>query len=312
MRKTLLAFCFLSLNFLSAQEDPYFRQMENMLRTFNPAFNGIEDFDKRSLLLNFRDQFMNFSSGEPITFSATYGGRFDKLHGGADVSYLYDQIGLQKANWIGLKYDAQFALGEKTDLGIGARANFGFVSFDFGSAVTTAPDPILPTGIQKGTIIPDIDFGLMVTRGTSFFFSLSARHLTEPSATVKGPTGIDFDINTQYRTYYAMLGGRIERGKHLTISYAADYRQTGSTGHGEGRIEARWRFLYAGFFCVLDRWKDSNTGMPRYVNPYGFTFGFSRKDGRLHIISSYEPAYINNSFGSSFETGVKYVFGKKD
>lgn len=295
---------------LHAQEDPNFRQAENLLRNFNPAFNGLEDFDKRSIMVSFRHQ-IDKIAGAPLTFAGSYGGHFDKLHGGADISYTFDRIGYQTTSWVGLKYDAQFKLGEKFNLGFGTRVSSGFIKFNFDSLHPFTPDPALPTGIQHDVIIPDVDFGLMLTSGKAFFFSLSARHLTEPYATATAPNGDQMKYGDQYRTFYAQLGGDIKAGEHWQFKYAADYRMTAQTGYGEARAEVHWRFLYASFYCVLDKWKDEY-GNAKYLNPYGFSVGFSRTKGKFHWINSYEPEFDKSGFGSGVESGMKYVFRKKD
>lgn len=298
----LLVFAAFSINAFAGL-DPYYRQMDNLLRMYNPSYAGLRDFGKKSFLLNFRNQWTNLSSGRPITFAAVFGGYFEKLHGALDGSYMYDQIGLGKNHWISLKYAYNARLGEESNLNLGLRTTLGLVSKDFGTCDPASPFVCEFEGKYKGAM-PDFDAGLMYNWGTKLYVSLSARHLTEPSVKAKSKLGSEFNVEKEYLTYYALAGSDFKLGEHGTFTAALDYRYTGSTGQGNARAEARWRFIYGGFYCVLDKWKN-------YASPYGFTFGFSREKGRLHALTSYEPSTVNG-FGGTLEAGMKYVFGKKD
>ncbi|TND09860.1 MAG: hypothetical protein FD123_788 [Bacteroidetes bacterium] len=304
MKKVLLYLVLaVSLNSF-AGSDPYFRQMENLLRMYNPSYAGLQDFGQRSFLLNVRNQWMDFQQGKPMSVSAVFGGYYEKLKGAVDGSYMYDQLGIYKNHWISLKYAYSAKLGEESNLNLGLRTTLGLINADFGSCPTNIPNYICEfEGRHKG-VIPDFDAGLMYNWGTKLFVSLSARHLTQPSAKIKSLQGNEFDLGKQYLTYYALAGSDFNIGEHGSFIAALDYRYSGNTGQGNVRADARWRFIYGGFYCVLDDWNN-------YVSPYGFTLGFSKKEGKLHLLSSFEPSTVDG-FGSTLEAGMKYVFGKKD
>lgn len=301
MKKILLLLTLTISVQLAAGSDPYFRQAENILRHYNPAYTGLLDAKNKSLLLSFRNQWMDFRDGAPMTFSTTFGGTFEKLHGAVDGSYMFDRNGVYQNHWMSLKYAFNAKLGEHLNLNLGGRASLALISADFGTC------PAIPNyvceleGVHKGAI-PDFDAGMMLTHTDKFFFGISARHLTEPETKMKTLQGTELNLDKEYLTYYALMGTSLPVGDHGTFTASGNYRYSGTDGVGEVIADFRWRFIRAGAYCVLDNWDN-------IANPYGFSIGFSKKEGRMHLLSSFEPSHIAG-FGPTLEAGAKFIFGK--
>lgn len=302
MKKLLLLVAVTASLQLAAGTDPYFRQAENILRYYNPAYTGLLDAKNKSLLLSFRNQWMDFRDGAPMTFSTTFGGHFEKLKGAVDGTYMFDRIGVYQNHWLSVKYAFNAKLGEHMNLNIGGRASLALINADFGPCLATSPaTPCEIEGVHKAAI-PDFDAGLMLTHTDKFFLGLSARHLTEPSAKMTTLQGNELNLDKEYLTYYALMGTTLPVGEHGTFTASGNYRHTGNNGVGEVIADYRWRFIRAGAYCIIDNWNN-------HANPYGFTIGFSKKEGRLHLLTGFEPEHIDG-FGSTFEAGAKFIFGK--
>lgn len=301
MKKILLVFAVTVSLQLAAGSDPYFRQAENILRYYNPAYTGLLDAKNKSLLLSFRNQWMDFRDGAPMTFSTTFGGYFEKLKGAVDGTYMFDRNGVYQNHWLSMKYAFNARLGEHMNLNIGGRASLALINADFGPCIT-APNYVCEIeGVHKAAI-PDFDAGLMLTHTDKFFLGLSARHLTEPEAKMTSLQGTEKNLNKEYLTYYALMGTTLRVGDHGTFTASGNYRHSGNDGVGEVIADFRWRFIRAGAYCIIDKWDN-------VANPYGFTIGFSKKEGRLHLLTGFEPSYSQGS-STSFEAGAKYIFGK--
>ncbi len=196
---------------LYGQEDPQYSHYMFNKMVYNPGAVGSANVLDATML--FRNQWLGFSEGTPLTQNLAVHMPVRPLHGGLGLHVVNDLIGVERNTSVRLAY-AYIHNFDFGNLAFGINGGISQSAMDGsrlrapdGSYEPNTPqnhnDDLIPDILVTG-IRPDFDFGVYFTRNT-LYAGVSMKHLIEPT--------VEYDVSNlgtvkikQIRHYYAMAG----------------------------------------------------------------------------------------------------------
>lgn len=198
MRIKIILVIFLFIGQSYAQQEPQFTMHWNNYSLYNPAATGL--FNKHFASVCGRHQWTGFGGG-PITVSAVYDFKWNKINSGIGINYVYNQLGFEKNNEINLNYSYQIDF--KKDRVLNSGVSFGILkkSIDFSKFIYFDPnDPLLTANSVKTDYFFNINFGL-IFKTPHFLFGLSTTQLNESeSEKLNFKNNRHYHITSSYNT----------------------------------------------------------------------------------------------------------------
>lgn len=180
-----------------AQQDMQFTHFKEYALFYNPAYAGVGDGVCGDLIG--RNQWAGLN-GAPKTvfFDVRYAS--EKLHGGAGLTVVNDQLGFQKQTYVNASYSYKREIQNVGKLYVGISMAINKASWNGGFIPPQSyNDPNIPFGGYSSSVI-NSSVGMYYTRD-KLFMGLSATNLNE--GVFKGSS--QFNFNT-VRHYYVLAG----------------------------------------------------------------------------------------------------------
>lgn len=263
MRKLLLVLFVFTINFGFAQQDAQFSMnMFNRLPV-NPGYAGMNNSICANLLG--RKQWVGFS-GAPTTALLALDAPVKILRGGAGLTIISDQLGVDKTINAKVAYSFHLDLGPGK-LGIGVDAGILNKSLDPSGFKSTDPIGGDMAIIRNSASDLLADFGLglhYVTNDEKLFFGLSSTHLSESKAQ---------SLNlTMARHYYVIGGYNYELSPSLMLRPSVFIKTDAASAQVDFNVNALYNnLIWAG---VSYRISDAISAMAG-LNYQSFRFGYS-------------------------------------
>lgn len=203
----------------TAQQDPQFSQNMNNKLFVNPAFAGASDAFCIGLL--YRTQWTSFD-GAPKTGVLSLDAPLRSINSGLGLTVMTDKIGFENTLQAKLAYAYRFNVGATGKLGVGVDVGFLQKKLNGDFIFNDPNDPIIPTGAESGSNIPDLGAGLYYNND-KLYLGVSATHLLAPE--------IDLStVNYTYaRHYYGMAGYKIDLSPSLALTPSVFAKYDGTT-----------------------------------------------------------------------------------
>ena len=204
----LVAFLFIAMAGVRAQQAPIFTNYNNSYTYINPGFAGLSE--GVNVLGIYRQQWMGFTDNEgndiaPTTLLVTGDMPVRALGGGISLSVLNDQLGFEKNTNVGLGYSYHIDMGGST-LGLGVSVSLLNRAVDFGALIPgQTGDPLLNQLGEESGMLFDLSAGAFWQIPESFYLGVSAINLLNTTGKALGNDQTAASFSTD-RTLYFVAG----------------------------------------------------------------------------------------------------------
>ena len=204
----LIAFLFIAMAGVRAQQAPIFTNYNNSYTYINPGFAGLSE--GVNLLGIYRQQWAGFMDNDgnniaPTTLLVTGDMPMRALGGGISVSVLNDQLGFEKNTNVGLGYSYHIDMGGST-MGLGVSVSLLNRTVNFGSLVPgQTGDPLLSQLGEESGMLVDLSVGAFWQIPESFYVGVSAINLLNTTGKALGDDQTAASFTTD-RTLYFVAG----------------------------------------------------------------------------------------------------------
>ena len=204
----LVAFLFIAMAGVRAQQAPIFTNYNNSYTYINPGFAGLSE--GVNVLGIYRQQWAGFTNTEgtdiaPTTLLVTGDMPIKALGGGISFSVLNDQLGFEKNTNVGLGYSYHIDMGGST-MGLGVSVSLLNRTVDFGALVPgQTGDPLLSQLGEESGMLFDLSAGAFWQIPESFYVGVSAINLLNTTGKALGDDQTAASFTTD-RTLYFVAG----------------------------------------------------------------------------------------------------------
>lgn len=204
----LVAFLFIAMAGVRAQQAPIFTNYNNSYTYINPGFAGLSE--GVNVLGIYRQQWAGFTDSEgndiaPTTLLVTGDMPIRALGGGISFSVLNDQLGFEKNTNVGLGYSYHLDMGGST-MGLGVSVSLLNRSVNFSQLVPgQTGDPLLSQLGEESGMLFDLSVGAFWQIPESFYLGVSAINLLNTTGKALGDDQTAASFSTD-RTLYFVAG----------------------------------------------------------------------------------------------------------
>ena len=204
----LVAFLFIAMAGVRAQQAPIFTNYNNSYTYINPGFAGLSE--GVNVLGIYRQQWAGFTDIEgndiaPTTLLVTGDMPIRALGGGISFSVLNDQLGFEKNTNVGLGYSYHLDMGGST-MGLGVSVSLLNRSVNFSQLVPgQTGDPLLSQLGEESGMLFDLSVGAFWQIPESFYLGVSAINLLNTTGKALGDDQTAASFSTD-RTLYFVAG----------------------------------------------------------------------------------------------------------
>ena len=204
----LVAFLFIAMAGVRAQQAPIFTNYNNSYTYINPGFAGLSE--GVNVLGIYRQQWAGFTDNDgnniaPTTLLVTGDMPIKAFGGGISVSVLNDQLGFEKNTNVGLGYSYHIDMGGST-MGLGVSVSLLNRSVNFSQLVPgQTGDPLLSQLGEESGMLFDLSVGAFWQIPESLYLGVSAINLLNTTGKALGDDQTAASFSTD-RTLYFVAG----------------------------------------------------------------------------------------------------------
>jgi type IX secretion system PorP/SprF family membrane protein len=240
MRKNyILLFCFTSVLWSRAQQDPQYNLYQFNQMVINPAYAGARDV--LAVVIDARNQWAGID-GAPSTACLSLQGPVLKKHVGLGLSLVSDRMGPRSmvGAYGNFSYIAKLSTKFKLHFGVGAGINR--FQFDFNKITFKANESTSAYFNQVQTYNKlDVNSGVYL-RSNSFFAGLSVTHLTDDNVFALKDTSGNSVLSYALKTHqFFTMGKSFKISDNFIFAPTIMIRQVNGKGNGDLNLNF---FLY--------------------------------------------------------------------
>ena len=204
----LVAFLFIAMAGVRAQQAPIFTNYNNSYTYINPGFAGLSE--GVNVLGIYRQQWAGFTDSEgndiaPTTLLVTGDMPIKALGGGISFSVLNDQLGFEKNTNVGLGYSYHIDMGGST-MGLGVSVSLLNRTVNFSQLIPgQTGDPLLSQLGEESGMLFDLSVGAFWQIPESLYLGVSAINLLNTTGKALGDDQTAASFTTD-RTLYFVAG----------------------------------------------------------------------------------------------------------
>ena len=204
----LVAFLFITMAGVRAQQAPIFTNYNNSYTYINPGFDGLSE--GVNVLGIYRQQWAGFTDNDgnniaPTTLLVTGDMPIKAFGGGISVSVLNDQLGFEKNTNVGLGYSYHIDMGGSS-MGLGVSISLLNRSVNFSQLVPgQTGDPLLSQLGEESGMLFDLSVGAFWQIPESLYLGVSAINLLNTTGKALGDDQTAASFSTD-RTLYFVAG----------------------------------------------------------------------------------------------------------
>ncbi len=204
----LVAFLFIAMAGVRAQQAPIFTNYNNSYTYINPGFAGLSE--GVNVLGIYRQQWAGFTDSEgndiaPTTLLVTGDMPIKALGGGISFSVLNDQLGFEKNTNVGLGYSYHIDMGGST-MGLGVSVSLLNRTVNFSQLIPgQTGDPLLSQLGEESGMLFDLSVGAFWQIPESLYLGVSAINLMNTTGKALGDDQTAASFTTD-RTLYFVAG----------------------------------------------------------------------------------------------------------
>ena len=204
----LVAFLFITMAGVRAQQAPIFTNYNNSYTYINPGFAGLSE--GVNVLGIYRQQWAGFTDNDgnniaPTTLLVTGDMPIKAFGGGISVSVLNDQLGFEKNTNVGLGYSYHIDMGGSS-MGLGVSISLLNRSVNFSQLVPgQTGDPLLSQLGEESGMLFDLSVGAFWQIPESLYLGVSAINLLNTTGKALGDDQTAASFSTD-RTLYFVAG----------------------------------------------------------------------------------------------------------
>lgn len=207
-------------------QDPQFTQFYAAPMYLNPAFTGVT-YEHR-FVANYRNQWPGISKTYQ-TYMASYDYNMSDINSGIGINVMQDRAGTAGLthSQFGVNYAYHFKISKFSEIRLGANLSYNMKRLDFSKLrfndqIATGSGTSIEEANYEALNYMDFGAGALLN-STQYWLGLSAKHLTQPNASLTGdrvPLPLTLSLHGGYRFIIEQKSKELKR----YISPAFNYR----------------------------------------------------------------------------------------
>lgn len=294
----LVAFLFITMAGVKAQQAPIFTNYNNSYTYINPGFAGLSE--GVNVLGIYRQQWAGFTDTEgndiaPTTLLVTGDMPIRALGGGISFSVLNDQLGFEKNTNVGLGYSYHIDMGGST-MGLGVSVSLLNRTVNFSQLVPgQSGDPLLNQLGEESGMLFDLSVGAFWQIPESFYLGVSAINLLNTTGKALGDDQTAASFSTD-RTLYFVAGYPFMIESLPAFKFIPSVNVM--TNLSSAQLNAGAKIVYNDLFSLGANYRPQES--------VGITVGLTIKD--FVIGYAYDINTMGHNIPGSHEIALSYCF----
>ena len=294
----LVAFLFITMAGVKAQQAPIFTNYNNSYTYINPGFAGLSE--GVNVLGIYRQQWAGFTDTEgndiaPTTLLVTGDMPIKVLGGGISFSVLNDQLGFEKNTNVGLGYSYHIDMGGST-MGLGVSVSLLNRTVNFSQLVPgQSGDPLLNQLGEESGMLFDLSVGAFWQIPESFYLGVSAINLLNTTGKALGDDQTAASFSTD-RTLYFVAGYPFMIESLPAFKFIPSVNVM--TNLSSAQLNAGAKIVYNDLFSLGANYRPQES--------VGITVGLTIKD--FVIGYAYDINTMGHNIPGSHEIALSYCF----